>query len=347
MRALLLLVPLLPLAARAEILAVPTPSSDLPAERTVVWSPLFQATWDHLNKENGPAVEVTPPNPLITSLDSFKWDAAKTFPQGAWKTWSGPSTADFLKGVNAEAAKMTGAPEGPFKITDEDPMTNVAFGLLKREVHFLRPLYRSKAQPMSFKTPTKETEVHFFGLKNQSCSSRILIWNPASKSHAVQLDCKEDDEVVLFYLPAEPQDFQTACRTLKEEREKKPDYINEMPFITTNDELRVPYLKLDSTTNFAPLLQGVRKFASAPSRQISRAEQVTRFELTEKGAKVTVETSAADPFGAPPTPPPPRDFIYDRPFFVFLWKKDAEWPYFGAWIGNTEAMELWKAPAPK
>jgi hypothetical protein len=35
----------------------------------------------------------------------------------------------------------------------------------------------------------------------------------------------------------------------------------------------------------------------------------------------------------------PRRFLYDRPFFVFLWREGAEWPYFGAWIGDESSLE--------
>ena len=43
-------------------------------------------------------------------------------------------------------------------------------------------------------------------------------------------------------------------------------------------------------------------------------------------------------------PPPmvPRDFHYNRPFFVFLWREGAEWPYVGAWVGDDAGMESWQ-----
>ena len=73
-----------------------------------------------------------------------------------------------------------------------------------------------------------------------------------------------------------------------------------------------------------------------------------KFALSEKGGKVRaeVEMEAMPLSAAPPPPPPPpvipRVFRYDRPFFVFLWRRDSEWPYFGAWIGNAEVMEAFK-----
>jgi hypothetical protein len=46
-----------------------------------------------------------------------------------------------------------------------------------------------------------------------------------------------------------------------------------------------------------------------------------------------------EPFAGGPPPNVPRRFVYDRPFFLFLWRDQAEWPYFGAWIGDDSAMQ--------
>ena len=117
----------------------------------------------------------------------------------------------------------------------------------------------------------------------------------------------------------------------------------EHPQLHRNDDVRIPYLKFHNKTNFAPLLQGGRYYgAEGDPWRIYHADQRLDFELTEKGARVRVYAEAgAEPFGDPPPPPPtiPRKFHYDRPFFVFLWRDKAEWPYFGAWIGNAAAME--------
>ena len=44
----------------------------------------------------------------------------------------------------------------------------------------------------------------------------------------------------------------------------------------------------------------------------------------------------------------PRRFVFDRPFFIFLWRDKAEWPYFGAWIGDSSALVPFPTkPAPQ
>ena len=101
------------LPVSAGVITVPDPSSPLPEGETVVWSPLFQATWDAMNKENGGKPEkIEPPNELMARLDAFDWKADAVMPEGAWKTWAGIATPDFLNRVNMEAAQMTGEAEG-------------------------------------------------------------------------------------------------------------------------------------------------------------------------------------------------------------------------------------------
>ena len=77
-------------------------------------------------------------------------------------------------------------------------------------------------------------------------------------------------------------------------------------------------------------------------RRIVHASQKTTFALHERGARVRVVTEmSADPFGDAPRRPVvvPRKFIYDGPFFVFLWRDGAEWPYFGCWVGDAGVLE--------
>jgi hypothetical protein len=106
------------------------------------------------------------------------------------------------------------------------------------------------------------------------------------------------------------------------------------------DDVRVPHVSLDADADLTSKLQGNRLYAKS-SWLIGRAEQLTRFQLHEKGARVRVEASIeCIPFGEVEGPRiVHRRFIYGRPFFVFLWRDHAEWPYFGAWIGDASALD--------
>lgn len=347
---------LLTLPLHAEVASVAHPEQPLPADRTVVWSPLFQAAWDQLNaKHGGPAVKVDTPNPLIAKLDCFRWESVKVMPKGGWKAWAGPVTRDFTDKVNAEAAKLLGKPEGPFKLENESPGALCFYGVLARSVEFHEAFHRSSKKALSFTTASGPKNVQFFGSSGETSASygdsvRVLAWRPVDKSHALQIRGKLDDDTVILYLPPTSQDFATACRWIRTWRgqyRQEPERAGAWDDVGLHerDVVQVPYLKLDAVANFTPELQGARTFkGEAVPWQITKAEMRTTFKLHEEGARVEVLAEGLDdPFGGPPAPPRriPRRFIYDRPFFVFLWRDKAEWPYFGAWIGDASAMSLW------
>lgn len=345
----LLLVP-----CRAEVVAIPHPGVAVPLNKTVVWSPVFQATWDaFVARCKGPLLRTEPPNELMDKLDSFRFDAKSTLPEGRWKVWAGPATKAFLDHVNEGATAITKEKPGPFRLERESPDNIAAFGLLDRQVEFTKALYRSGKKPMDFITSSGAASSQFFGVAGGLSagfdeSIRVLSYEPDKKSHALELMCKEEGETVILYLPEVSGDFATACDAV---RKWKADFKADKqlagtirdPHLHRNDSLRVPYVSFDVMSDFPDLTTSLRFHRDEPEPwKIYRVQQLTRFDLYEKGARVRVETSLeAEPFGDPPPPPPtvPRQFIYDRPFFVFLWRDKAEWPYFGAWIGDASALK--------
>lgn len=219
---------------------------------------------------------------------------------------------------------------------------------------FARQFFRAVKVPLQFRAAGGATAVRFFGIQGEASdayrgSVRVLAWRPVDRSHAIQIRCKAADDTLIVYLPAKPQDFATACRWLRTWRDEPapatpPAYGSWAdPRLHSRDVVQIPYVALEGKADFLPRLGSLRSYANQPvPRVISRAEQLTRFNLHERGAEVRVEASGmSEPFGSDPESPPvhPRDFIYDRPFFVFLWRERAEWPYFGAWVGDASALK--------
>ena len=226
------------------------------------------------------------------------------------------------------------------------------FGLLDREVSFRQAFFRSRKVPMTFRAGTTESRVKFFGVNGERSdgyaeSVRVLAYRPSERCHALQILCKESDDTVVLFRPPAAMDFATACEWLRTWRKAWNDdsgrsLRHDDPRLHKRDEVQVPYLKLETTRDFAGKLASLRFYkGQAVPRRIARAEQRVEFELHERGARMRAEVSLDDPFaGGPPEPPVhPRRFRYDAPFFVFLWRDGAEWPYFGSWVGDASAME--------
>ncbi len=340
---------LLSLAAplAAEVGGVVHPEEKFEAGQTVVWTPLFQASWDRLNGfYGGKPTKLDPPNELIEKLNHFEWDARKVMPSKGWKTWAGTATSKFLDQVNREAKEITGEQVNPFHLERENPMAAAVFGLLDRELTFTRPFPRSEKTPLEF--GVKGQKVHFFGVRGNKSGDypvKVLAYRPSEKSHAIEIPCSDPEDAVLLYRPGSATTFAEACKVLREWRQKwdgkNRSFKEDDAWLHDDDDLRIPYVKLDATIDFKARLDSLRTYPNHTPARISRAEQVVKFTLHERGAKVQAKTSMEDPFGGAPETVP-RQFLYDAPFFVFLWRKDAEWPYFGAWVGDASAMEKWK-----
>lgn len=336
--------------ASGQVLSLMHPAEPMPEKRTVIWSPTFQAAWDALNKDLGGKPEkVVPPNKMMNMLDEFVWDAEATMPKGAWKAWAGPASQAFVDEVNRQAAEITMNDQKAFHIAQESPDSRVAFALLSRRVTFKKAFVRAKNDALDFQAGGKSHAVAYFGLPRTSAGTRgscvrVLAYRPAERSHAIQIECRENDDTVVLYQPAKQLDFLTACAWIRTWRKEPPHKENlagqwNDPRIHDMDDVRIPYLKIDVVTDFTSKLASFRYYNNVPWG-IVRAEQISSFRLHEKGAAVEVRASiGADPFGGVERPVlVPRRFHYDRPFFVFLWRSDAEWPYFGAWIGDSTTL---------
>jgi hypothetical protein len=335
--------------ASAQVVSVADPYSEFPKDKTVVWSPLFQATWDAMNHQmGGKPKKVEPANDLIKRLDSFKWKANEVMPEGRWKTWAGPATPDFLSAVNKEAAQMTGDSKDIFILEHPDPNVLACFGLLDRTVEFEKPFFKSLKAPILF--GKNQQAVRFFGVRDEKSSDyescvKVLANRPVDGSHALEISCKGANDKLVVYMPPRSQDFATACKWLRQWRktydETEPTGTWDDKQLHHKDDVRIPYVSLDAKTDFtADLKDGRYDDTSNDHRTILSAQQKTHFMLSEKGAVTRIEAdimagSAGDPcFG-----PEPRNFIYDRPFFIFLWRDKAEWPYIGIWVGDTSALQ--------
>lgn len=340
---------LISVSSRAEIVSLAHPEEKFDAAKTVLWTPLFQAAWDELNHQHGgKAVKTEPPNALMKKLDSFSWKASTVMPEGKWKVFGGPASPELLARANNGAVSLLGGKE-TFPERPLPPGTLSVYAMMARTLDFQKAFFKAE-EPMLFRTRSEKTKVRFFGVRGSKSgdmgdSTRVLAWRPKDGSHALEIRTKQGDESVVLYRPPTPQDFSTACQWLREWRKTKfdsaqPGAWND-PQLHEMDRVEIPYVSLKTSEDFAPRLSSRRTFAKTSiPYQIGIAEMKTEFELHEKGARVraTVELRQ-DPFTSEPEPTP-RAFLYDRPFFVFLWRDGAEWPYYGAWIGNAEALTI-------
>ncbi|WFB35084.1 hypothetical protein P3T73_13035 [Kiritimatiellota bacterium B12222] len=316
-----------------------------------IWSPLFQAAWEKINAcQQGRLEKVVPPNPLITKLEDFEWDEDKVMPKDGYAVYAGPATPAFAEETAATILRDFDIRVEPNRIPVVEQGL-AAYGILLRELKFKQKFFRSENRPLNFHSSTGEVkDVSFFGTAGKYSATysdvvQVLDHQPKSGSFMLSISTEREDETLIIYRPEKPLRFQKAFEDVK--------LAILQPFNGTRggatdgslhrqDVVMIPYTSFEEETSFMSKLGGTLYYGDQEKPwRIVKAFQLTKFELFEAGARVHVETGIGmEPFGAPPTPRPvvPRRFICDAPFFVFLWKTDAEIPYLALWIDDFESL---------
>ncbi|NLT72517.1 MAG: hypothetical protein GXX91_17730 [Verrucomicrobiaceae bacterium] len=318
---------------------------------TQMWSPLFQASWEKLGElQDGELESVVPPNPLITKLEAFTWQAEEVMPEDGYAVYAGPATEEFVRETAASIKKKFDIEIDSLRV----PLISqgkVAYGILLRELKFEKKFFRSRQKALEFRARSGETHmVEFFGTAGTHSgdygdSVKILHYDAEAMSFILSVATNREGENLFVYRPERESRFQDAMERVKQAMENPlsgPYGSLKNGSLHPEDVVKIPCLTIDADTDFTGQLGGALHYAgeTVPWR-IADAFQVTRFEVSEEGARVRVETGVAmEPFGAPPKPPPvtPRSFVCDRPFYVFLWRAGADWPYLAAWIDGGDSL---------
>lgn len=346
----LLLLPELPLASGAPacILSI----DEIPAKgATQVWSPLFQTSWEKLNEmQNGDLKKVVPPNALITKLKDFKWQAEEVMPKDGYAVYAGPATQEFARETAASIKKKFDI-EIDVSRVPTIPQGKAAYGILLRDLKFKKKFFRSRKKALEFRARTGETHmVEFFGTAGSHSGGygdfvKVLHYDPEAPSFILSVATDREGENLIVYRPDRECSFRVAMERVKKAMEDPlsgPYGSVKNGSLHRKDVVKIPYVTVDADTDFTGQLKGDLYYAGeALPWRVAKAFQVTKFELFEEGARVRVDTGVGlEPFGEPPKPPPvtPRSFICDQPFYVFLWRAGADWPYLATWVDGGDCL---------
>src|SRR5262249_33231302 len=96
---------------------------------------------------------------------------------------------------------------------------------------------------------------------------------------------------------------------------------------TTLDELRVPNMHWKISHSFTELLGCELRNPSIQGLPITTAEQTIEFSLDRSGAELRSESRLGAKGG-------PGEFYFDRPFLLYIKKRDSEHPLFVMWVEN-------------
>ena len=163
-----------------------------PPGQTLVWSPLFQDSWDKMNAIlGGPPGKIEPANALMSRLDQFQWKVADVMPKDGYATFAGPATPEFARATAAKIKKQFGVQMTPSRLPTDTGGYSI-YGILVRDLSFEKAFFRSKKSPLKFKDSNgKNHKVEFFGTigsysDNYGQSVKVLDYKPQKQSFILQ-----------------------------------------------------------------------------------------------------------------------------------------------------------------
>ena len=198
--------------------------------------------------------------------------------------------------------------------------------------------FDSLTKPLQFRATDRELPVTSFGavdLQDDDARGEQI------QSQVTILDYVSDDDFILQLAPREPRDgivlakvapAATLDATIAAVRRRiaEPDPQHTDKRFLSSESLAVPKL----------LVSVERHYSEIIGLDILGTVQVIKFQLNETGALLESEAVVVGDNGhVPHTPAGKRKFTFDRPFLIYLIERDADQPYFAAWIENTELME--------
>ncbi|MCP4607285.1 MAG: YihY/virulence factor BrkB family protein [Planctomycetes bacterium] len=323
---------------------VPTLDSPCPKSKNVIWCSSFQLAWNRMKEDViGAPVEVVGAEELAARLNSAKQTAADLEPDSVYATAGRIHQGTIDKIQKDMAAKFPSHSLPDFNQYAVIPQGILAYSYLIANVPFKYPYRQVNKEFIFTDSNGVETNVDAFGVwgygsqyKRLREQAEILYVQEDDryqmKEFAVDL-CRHSKPYQVVAAMVEPKDSlaQTLDYISNQIADfKQTDIYERMRFLGSVDVLKVPEMFWEIDHHFDELIGKVVANAN-PAMPIVEAKQVIKFKLDRYGARLESESNIM-------VAATPRNFIFNRPFLVYMKKRDCDQPFFVMWIDNAELL---------
>ena len=328
---------------------VPTLDCSHPEKKNIIWCSSFQLAWNQMKDDViGEPVKVIGAEELAACLNTAEQSAsdleADSFYAAAGRVKSG-IIDKIRKDMSAKFPSHT-VPD--FNEVAAYPNGILSYSYLTANVPFKYPFRQVKREFTFTDSNGVETNVGAFGVwglhavyKRMREQVEILYvrqdWEANDpdlrmKEFVVDL-CRHSKPYQVVAAVVEPK--ASLAETLEYVRERIADSRQDESYekkslLDDVDTLIVPEMFWEINHRFDELIGKVVANAN-PSMPIIEARQAIQFKLDRCGAMLESESMIA-------VAAIPRDFIFNRPFLVYMKKRDCEQPFFVMWVDNAELL---------
>jgi len=327
---------------------VPTLDSPCPKNKNVIWCSSFQLAWNQMKDDViGEPIHVVEAEELANLLNSAEQSTAdlelRSFYAAAGRIKQG-----IIDRIEKDmAAKFPSHSVPDFNDINgliDEPNGILAYSYLTANVPFKYP-YRQVRNDFIFTDSNGvKTNVGAFGAwgfgqryRKMREQAEILYFHEdhnepdidlQMKEFAIDL-CKHSEPYQVVAAIVEPKN--SLAQTLNYVRNQIEDFKKNSQYKNmTLDVLKIPEMFWEIDHRFDELIGKMVSNANPPM-PILEAKQSIKFKLDRYGAMLESEAILA-------TAGIPRSFTFNRPFLVYMKKRDCEQPFFVMWVDNAELL---------
>ena len=332
----------------------PTLQHALNGTNSVVYCPTLLMAWDRLAGIVGGPVQMQRADALVQRLNDSPCPDG-VVPDEACVVLAG-YTARGVVGELDDVLRVKFGAEAPAvpPIFMDKSTALVTYACLQRRLPFPRKFERSPNRVLRFGNGSHATYVLCFGFSENSAVAYAphvqIVHYEGPDDFVLRLETKVANEFIVLAKMDKPASLLTGVTRVEKnlhaenkgfiEREingKRELYMN-MP--DHGDVMAVPLVNLNVAANFPQLCN--RNFINRGFEKIwlIQVYQDISFKLDESGAVVRSVAHAAAAGGSAK----PRRFIFDKPFLITVWKKNAVQPYLAAWIAAPDMLVPYAGP---
>ncbi|MBN2511378.1 MAG: hypothetical protein JXB18_00435 [Sedimentisphaerales bacterium] len=322
---------------------LPTLNSSAAQNQNLIWCSSFQLAWNEFKND---IVQ----EPVLLSSSQKLADLLNQAPQSKqdildsdYYAKAGFVKDDIIGTIRRDMLQKF--PDEPVPAFDDAASDTaiIAYAFIAANVRFKIPYFENDKEMLFTDSTGKRTPVTSFGIREEDdyayypLRRQIQILFNRHDSNYKLTECAIDlykdsspNQIVLALV--ESKETLTETLAYIEEQHQKnleKDYDAEFG---PNDILLVPNLFWKITHSFDELEGNTIANPKYQGMPIAKATQVIQFRLDRSGAEIKSESKLY-------CLPVPTYYVFDRPFLIYIKKRDAEYPFFVMWVDNAELLK--------
>jgi hypothetical protein len=314
---------------------VPTLDTPLPDGKSAVWCSSFQLAWNRLKTDvvKGP-VQMQDAGDVVERLNRAEQSEKDLVPEAYFAAAGWVEDGIVGKILTEMASRFPGGPTPALGGVREG---GVAYAYLRAGVRYKYPFFNN-TEPFRFTDASgRQTAVRAFGIRKEDTNKdghretfrgQVALYSFGGDEFAADLSKESTpNQIVLARIRRR--------NTLAETFAVVHDRLKGAAWgqsLGEEDTLLVPLMHWRIEHHFREL-EGKRLLnPGLPGLPLGGALQTIEFKMDRYGAEVVSEALVVWLNGGP------KHYHFDRPFLIYLKKRDAQHPFFVMWVDNAELL---------